>query len=113
MKIDLTKYVFIEKELLDPVNGEVVGPYFHVYRIDENGNKVELYVEKSGNIKAAVREAERQMDLSLLAVSYKENPDSFKSYAAFEPSKPIIELSTEEIKQIQEIIENAKKRTEI
>ena len=112
MEIDFSKTVFVEKELLHPVNGEVAGPYFHVFRLDENGNKVELFVEKSGDIKAAVREAERQMDLALLAISYKENPDSFKSYGSIDKDRHIIELlSEEEIAQVSEIIENAKKRS--
>jgi len=109
MEIDVSKIVFIEKELLNPVNGEIVGPYFHVFRFDEDGNKVEIFVEKSGDIKVAAREAERQMDKALLAVSYKENPDSFKS--SIDPVKPIIGLLEEEIEQIREIIENAKKRS--
>ena len=110
--IDLTKLIFIEKEIFNPVNGEIVGPYYHVYRVDENNNKEELFVEKSGSIIAAVREAERQLDLDMLAVAYHENPKSFSSYS-MEPSssfKPDFFLTEEDIKQIENIIENAKKR---
>ena len=75
--------VFIEKELLDPVsvNGyaETVGPYYHVYKINDNLEKEELFVEKSGDIKEAARYAERKLDFDVLSVSYKENPYSFSS----------------------------------
>lgn len=107
MEIDVSKLVFIEKELLGPVNGEIVGPYYHVFVLDEEGNKNELFVEKSGDIKAAVREAERQMDLNLLAVAYKENPNSFRS--TIEP-KPIYALSEKDIQDIQIIVNNAIER---
>lgn len=103
----LKNCVFIEKELLSPVNGETVGPYFHVYTLTEDGEKVERFVEKSGDIKAAVREAERQMDLNLLAVAYKKNPDSFRS--TIEP-EPIYTLSEKDMQDIQTIVNNAIER---
>lgn len=123
IEIDPAKFVFVEKELCSPINGNTVGPYFHVYTVDENGKKNELFVEKSGDIKAAVREAERQMDISLLAASYAENPDSFKSSVNVSSdisAGPImfngIEFTEDEVAEItnvvNKIVENAKKRQE-
>ena len=111
-KIDLTKFIFIEKELLDPVNGEIVGPYYHVYQLDENSNKIELFVTKTGDIKDAVREAERQLDIMALAIAYADDPKSFSSVMpSSEEIKPDFELTEDDVAQIQTIIENAKKRT--
>lgn len=113
MNIDFTKTILIEKELLNPVNGEVVGPYFHVYTMNENGDKTEIFVEKSGSIEKAARRAEHELDFSTLAVAYAENPNSFSSCVSASPlkSEPEIKLTAEEEKQLYEIIENAKKRT--
>ena len=110
--IDYSKTVFIEKELLNPVNGEIVGPYFHVYTIDKEGNKTEIFVEKSGSIEKAARRAEHELDFNTLAVAYAENPNSFSSCVSASPlrSEPEIILTAEEEKQLSEIIENAKKR---
>lgn len=73
----------IEKELCNPVsvNGycEVPGPLYHIYKVDENGNKTFVKtVEK--DIKEAAREAQRLIDIDVLEVAYKEKgPDAFKS----------------------------------
>ena len=72
----------IEKELCNPVsvNGyaEVPGPYYHVYGVDEQGNKT-FYKTVDGDIKEAAREAERMLDLNLLEVACRENPHSLDS----------------------------------
>lgn len=99
--------VFIEKELLNPVsiNGyaEVVGPYYHVYRFNENLEKEEIFVETSGGIKEAARRAEHELDVEKLAIAYKENPNSFKS--TIEPPEYV--LDDEDAKEITDFI-NAK-----
>ena len=113
-KIDLTKFIFIEKELLNPVNGEIVGPYYHVYQLDENGNKIELFVTKTGDIKDAVREAERELDIMAVAIAYSADPNSFYSCTLVSQENPgsDFELTEEDVNKIQAVIENAKKRSE-
>ena len=71
------KYL-IEKELCDPQNGNIVGPYYHVYSIDDNNNKT-LLKTFDGDIKEAARFVERQVDMESLEVAYMENPNAFKS----------------------------------
>ena len=71
--------ILIEKELLDPVNGELVGPYFHVYSIKDDGTKTELYVEKSGDIRNALSRGEHYLDFEQIEIAYQENPNAFKS----------------------------------
>jgi len=67
----------IEKELCNPVNGQIVGPYYHLYSVDEEGNKTSL--NTFNDIKDAAREAERQLDLDAIEVAYQRNPHSFES----------------------------------
>lgn len=75
----------IEKELCNPVsvNGycEVPGPFYHIYKVDEDGKKTFVKtVEK--DIKEAAREAQRVIDIDVLEVAYKEKgPDAFSSVA--------------------------------
>ena len=75
--------VLIKKELTNPemVDGiaQVLGPHYHIYKVDEDGN--ETFVKTvDKDIKEAAREAERLLDIDLLEVSYKEHgPDYFKS----------------------------------
>lgn len=74
--------ILIEKELgrTDVVNGyaELVGPFYHLYKVDGNGEKT--FIETvTGNIEDAARKAERIIDVDVLMVAYKENPNSFKS----------------------------------
>ncbi len=82
--------VIIEKELTNPVMvdgiAEVLGPHYHIYSVDEDGNKTFVKtVDK--DIKEAAREAERMLDLNVLEVAYKEKgPDSFKSSISLPPS---------------------------
>ena len=78
--------VRIEKELCNPVsvNGycEVPGPYYHIYKVDEDGNK-ELVKTVDGDIKEAAREAERVLDFDALDVVWKEKgPEAFSSVMA-------------------------------
>lgn len=74
--------VVIEKELCHPVNGEIVGPYYHVVRYTDDGER-EVLKTFDGDIKEAARYAEHEIDVEVLAVAYKENPDSFSSVSAF------------------------------
>ena len=74
--------VRIEKELCNPVsvNGycEVPGPLYHIYKVDEDGNKTLLKTVE--DISEAAREAERILDLNVLEVEYKEKgSDVFSS----------------------------------
>ena len=75
--------VLIEKELRNPfvVDGyaEPDGPYYAIYVPDEEGHKGSPIEVIKGDITKAVREGEKVLDLALLAIAYKENPDSFKS----------------------------------
>lgn len=82
--------VRIEKELCDPVsvNGycEVPGPLYHIYKVDEDGNK-EFVKTIEKDIREAAREAQRILDINLLEVAYKEKgPDAFSSVVPFPPS---------------------------
>lgn len=82
--------VLIEKELTNPVMvdgiAEVLGPYYHIYKVDEEGNKT-LVKTVAKDIKEAAREAERMLDFNVLEVAYKEKgPDSFKSSISLPPS---------------------------
>lgn len=82
--------VRIEKELCDPVsvNGycEVPGPLYHIYKVDEDGNK-EFVKTIEKDIREAAREAQRILDINLLEVAYKEKgPDAFSSAGPFPPS---------------------------
>lgn len=82
--------VLIEKELTNPVMvdgiAEVLGPHYHIYRVDEDGNKTFVKtVDK--DIKEAAREAERMLDFNVLEVAYKEKgPGSFKSSISLPPN---------------------------
>lgn len=74
--------ILIEKELGHPVtvNGyaEVIGPFYHIYTIEEDGTRT--FVETvNGDIKEAARIAERKLDFNALEIAYKENPNAFKS----------------------------------
>ena len=69
------KYI-IEKELCNPVNGEILGPFYHLYEV--NGEEKTL-LSTTDDICAAARELERKTDLWKLEVAYQENPDVFKS----------------------------------
>ena len=87
------KYI-IEKELCDPQNGNIVGPYYHVYSVDDDNNKT-LLQTFDGDIKEAARFAERQLDFNALEVSYNENPNVFKSCILNEPKEDyVIESSS-------------------
>ena len=68
----------IEKELCNPVDGQIVGPMYHVYGVSESGSK-ELIETIDGDIKEAARLAERTIDLSELEVAYKKDPAAFQS----------------------------------
>lgn len=70
------KYL-IEKELCDPENGNIVGPYYHVYSVDNN-NKT-LLKTFDGDIKEAARFVERQVDMNCLEVAYMENSSAFNN----------------------------------
>lgn len=79
---DNVKVARIEKELINPVIvdgvAQLLGPNYHIYGVDESGNKTFVKtVDK--DIREAAREAERLLDIDVLEVAYKENPDSFKS----------------------------------
>ena len=117
--------VFIEKELLDPVsvNGyaETVGPYYHVYKINDNLEKEELFIEKSGDIKEAARYAERNLDFDALAVAYKENPESFRSVSVPCNTIPVskephngysFNLTKEDLEEITNFINEKLKKNE-
>lgn len=71
--------VRIEKELCNPVNGEIVGPKFHVFKVDEETEEKELLETFDGDIKEAARFAERNLDFDILEVAYKEDPNAFSS----------------------------------
>lgn len=66
----------IEKELCNPVNGEIVGPLYHVYKVGDDGNK-ELVETIDGDIGEAARIAERKIDMDVLEVAYASDPNSF------------------------------------
>lgn len=72
----------IEKELTNPVYvdgiAQVLGPHYHIYIVDEEGNKTFVKTIDQ-DIKEAAREAERLLDIDVLEVAYKKNPDGFKS----------------------------------
>ena len=74
--------VRIEKELCSPVsvNGyaEVPGPLYRIYKVDEDGNK-EFVKTIEKDIEKAAREAQRMLDIDVLEVAYKKNPNAFKS----------------------------------
>jgi len=74
----------IKKELCDPVNGEVVGPYYHLYKVKDDGTE-ELIESFNGDIKAAARRAEQIVDLEALDIAYEQNPNCFSS-VAFPPN---------------------------
>lgn len=82
--------VIIEKELTNPVYvdgiAQVLGPHYHIYSVDEEGNKTFVKTIDQ-DIKEAAREAERLLDIDTLEVAYKKNPDSFKSTT--EPSNTL------------------------
>lgn len=81
--------VIIEKELTNPVTidgyAEVLGPYYHIYKVDDEGSKT-LVKTVAKDIREAAREAERMLDLNVLEVAYQEKPDSFKSSVDLPPS---------------------------
>ena len=74
--------ILIEKELTNPVYvdgiAQVLGPHYHIYSVDENGCKT-LVKTVDKDIREAAREAEKLLDIDVLEVAYKKNPDSFKS----------------------------------
>ena len=75
----------IEKELCNPVsvNGycEVPGPYYHIYKVHDDGTK-EFVKTVEKDIKEAAREAQRIIDINVLEVAYKEHgPEAFSSVA--------------------------------
>ena len=71
--------VIIEKELCDPVNGEIVGPLYHIYKVDEETGKKELIETVDGNIGEAARVAERTVDFNTLEIAYYQDPNCFSS----------------------------------
>jgi hypothetical protein len=75
--------VIIEKELCHPQNGELVGPHYHITKVDEHTGEREFVKTIDGDIKEAARFAERELDLNVLEVAYRENPDSFKSSVSY------------------------------
>ena len=90
--------ILIEKELGHPetINGyaEIVGPFYHLYAIDDEGSKTFIKTVVR-DIKEAAREAEWAMDIDLLEVAYKENPDSFKSCVELPPNYKLLENAVE------------------
>lgn len=79
---DNVKVARIEKELINPVIvdgvAQLLGPNYHIYSVNENGNKTFIKtVDK--DIQEAAREAERLLDVDVLEVACKKNPDLFKS----------------------------------
>lgn len=74
--------VRIEKELCNPVsvNGyaEVPGPLYHIYKVHDDGTK-EFVKTVEKDIREAAREAQRVIDINVLEVAYKKNPNAFKS----------------------------------
>ena len=115
MEIDVSKIVFIEKELFNPdIFCNIKGPYYHIFYYNENGKKIILHTEKSGDIKEAARRAERELDFNTLAVAYAENPNSFKSitsnYEIKNAADLEFDLNEDDIEQIKKIINNAKER---
>lgn len=68
----------IEKELCNPINGEIVGPKYHVVTIDEEGKR-EVLETFDGDIKEAAAYAQRKLDFNELEIVYNENPNVFKS----------------------------------
>ena len=81
--MEKTPKVLIEKELRNPfaVDGiaQPDGPYYALYALGEDGSKGSPITVVKGDIKEAAREGERLLDMSALAIAYKENPNSFKS----------------------------------
>ena len=69
--------VTIEKELCDPKDGEVVGPYYHLV---VDGKTVKTFEE----IGEAARYAERKLDVNKLEVAYRENPNCFLNFVPSE-----------------------------
>ena len=83
------KKIVIEKELCDPKNGEVVGPYYHIVQIDdENGQRTLLHTV-DGDIKEAARYAERNIDFEQLEVAYQQDPNIFSSVSAYAVPQPL------------------------
>ncbi len=71
--------VVIEKELAEPQNGNICGPFYHVYSVNENtGEKEELKVF-DGDIKEAAGFAERNIDFQLMEIAYQTDPNCFSS----------------------------------
>ncbi len=83
----------IEKELCNPVDGQIVGPMYHVYGVSESGSK-ELIETIDGDIKEAARLAERTIDLSELEVAYKKDPAAFQSTVYPTPLDNVLSLES-------------------
>ena len=87
-------FILIIKELCDPVNGEIVGPHYHIYRVDEKTKEKEYIKTIDGDIKEAARYAERQLDINVFAIALDEYPMAFSSCISpeqmeqFQPSTP-------------------------
>lgn len=78
----------IEKELCSPKSGEdgyaeIAVPLYYVYAVDEETGEKELLQIFDRNIEDAARFAQRKLDINLLEIAYKENPNSFKSTCNF------------------------------
>ena len=68
----------IDKEICDPVNGKIVGPYYHIFRVDEDGVRT-LLETVEGDIVKAIKRGEQLMDFETLQITYQKNPLAFNS----------------------------------
>lgn len=71
-KDNLNHSIRIEKELCNPQNGELVGPYYHVIANNE-------IIKTFTDIQEAAKFAEHKLDWNALEIAFKENPNCFKS----------------------------------
>lgn len=79
--------IVIEKELCNPIDGWTIpGPYYHVVRIDEETGEREVLKTFEKDIEKAARFAQHELDVHVLEVAYKKNPDSFKSVTSYSTS---------------------------
>ena len=86
---------FINSVAIDGIN-QVLEPTTVYTVLDRNQTLVKTVYK---DIRAAAREAERLLDIDVLEVAYKENPDSFKS--AFVKSENIAALLNNGLEQME------------
>ena len=86
---------FINSATIDGIN-QVLEPTTVYTVLDRNQTLVKTVYK---DIREAAREAERLLDIDVLEVAYKENPDSFKS--AFVKSENIAALLNNGLEQME------------